>query len=242
MIRAPHSLLLALFPVPAILLSLAADGHSYPVVCALAAVAAVTVFRPRDGLMLGAITVGIAALVFFAFLPWIPGDPGGVPSPPGVAAAPGPTVLGVTADRALAASMLASRLAAMAVLSAAPLPFLRWREMRDTMITRFRVPYRVVDVVGVGGVFARILSDDLATAAMRARLNSRGRRWITPRIVVPVLVASFRHADDLALALESRGFGAGPTRTVRYDRPFRPADWGLLLGVWAASVGAYALV
>jgi energy-coupling factor transport system permease protein len=58
-------------------------------------------------------------------------------------------------------------------------------------------------------------------------------------LALPVLYQSFKLADDLAEALESRGF-ARPGRTFRRTYRLGRADWLLLLVASAATV-AYAV-
>ena len=52
----------------------------------------------------------------------------------------------------------------------------------------------------------------------------------------PLLFSIMRFADDLAEALESRGFG-GPTRTPLVEYRFRIRDWGLVLGMLMVTLG-----
>mgnify|MGYP000856807408 CR=1 FL=1 len=57
----------------------------------------------------------------------------------------------------------------------------------------------------------------------------------------PLLASVLRFADDLAEALEARGFG-GPHRTPLADYRFRGRDWGLVLGAGAVAAGSGALL
>jgi energy-coupling factor transport system permease protein len=41
---------------------------------------------------------------------------------------------------------------------------------------------------------------------------------------VPLLAGAIRHAERVALAMDSRAFGAHPTRTERHLVPFRVRD------------------
>lgn len=52
----------------------------------------------------------------------------------------------------------------------------------------------------------------------------------------PLLVSVMRFADDLAEALEARGFG-GPVRTPLVEYRFHWWDWALVLAMLAATVG-----
>ena len=57
----------------------------------------------------------------------------------------------------------------------------------------------------------------------------------------PLLVSVMRFADDLAEALEARGFG-GSMRTPLADYRLRAQDWGLMLLAVAGSIAAAALL
>ncbi|SJN46308.1 Transmembrane component YkoC of energizing module of thiamin-regulated ECF transporter for HydroxyMethylPyrimidine [Microbacterium esteraromaticum] len=54
--------------------------------------------------------------------------------------------------------------------------------------------------------------------------------------IVPLLAGAIRHAERVALAMDSRAFGAYPTRTERYLVPFRARDWVFIAAFVAASV------
>lgn len=73
------------------------------------------------------------------------------------------------------------------------------------------------------------LADDLGTLRSARRL--RGLREWHPRLLVGLLVRAIRHADQLAVAMDARGFGAGPRTT------YRPIAWTQL----DAIVGGVAL-
>jgi energy-coupling factor transporter transmembrane protein EcfT len=60
--------------------------------------------------------------------------------------------------------------------------------------------------------------------------------------VVPLLASSIRHADRMALAMESRAFGAHPTRTERTPSRWRVRDTVFTLAGWAATAAVYVLV
>jgi len=60
-----------------------------------------------------------------------------------------------------------------------------------------------------------------------------------PALLAPLLTSVMRFADDLAEALEARGFG-GPTRTPLRDYRFRARDGLLALGAMAVTILAVA--
>lgn len=74
------------------------------------------------------------------------------------------------------------------------------------------------------------LVEDLGT--LRASRRLRGLREWDPRLLVGLLVRAIRHADQLAIAMDARGFGSGPRTT------YRPIAWTQL----DAIVGSAALL
>lgn len=90
----------------------------------------------------------------------------------------------------------------------------------------------------------------MATLAREVRAAQEGRGirldgWYLLRhgyaLLGPLLASVLRFADDLAEALEARGFG-GPVRTPLADYRFRWRDWRLLAGMLALMVGWWLLV
>jgi energy-coupling factor transport system permease protein len=73
------------------------------------------------------------------------------------------------------------------------------------------------------------LVEDLGS--LRAARRLRGLREWDPRLLIGLLVRAIRHADQLAIAMDARGFGAGPRTT------YRPVSWAPLdLAVGVACV------
>jgi energy-coupling factor transport system permease protein len=81
------------------------------------------------------------------------------------------------------------------------------------------------------------LAEDLGTLRSARRL--RGLREWHPRLLVGLLVRAIRHADQLAVAMDARGFGAGPRTT------YRPTEWTQLdaiVGLAALAILVVALL
>jgi energy-coupling factor transporter transmembrane protein EcfT len=81
------------------------------------------------------------------------------------------------------------------------------------------------------------LAEDLGT--LRAARRLRGLREWHPRLIVGMLVRAIRHADQLATAMDARGFGSGPRST------YRPVAWQALdatVAVSALVIGIVALL
>ena len=56
----------------------------------------------------------------------------------------------------------------------------------------------------------------------------RRARAMTP-LIVPLFVSAFRRADELALAMEARGYRVGAERTRMHQDPVTARDWLALL-------------
>ena len=81
------------------------------------------------------------------------------------------------------------------------------------------------------------LANDLGTLRSARRL--RGLREWHPRLLVGLLVRAIRHADQLSIAMDARGFGSGPRST------YRPIGWAPLdvaVGAAAALILVVALL
>lgn len=59
--------------------------------------------------------------------------------------------------------------------------------------------------------------------------------------ILPLMAGAIRHAERVALAMDSRAFGAHPTRTERHEVPWRWTDW-LFLALFTAACAAIFIV
>jgi energy-coupling factor transport system permease protein len=55
--------------------------------------------------------------------------------------------------------------------------------------------------------------------------------------IVPLLAGAIRHAERVALAMDSRAFGAYPDRTERHIVPWRTRDTVFILAFWVVTAG-----
>ena len=60
-------------------------------------------------------------------------------------------------------------------------------------------------------------------------------------LIVPLFVSAFRRADDLALAMEARGYRVGAVRTRMYEDTIMPLDLAVLLVAAAMLAAAWTL-
>ena len=98
-------------------------------------------------------------------------------------------------------------------------------------VQQLRVPYRIGYTALAAFRFVPRFGYELSVirAAHRVRGHHGGngpfsriaRGW---GYIVPLLAGAIRHAERVALAMDSRAFGAHPTRTERHLVPFRTRD------------------
>ncbi|WP_382308084.1 energy-coupling factor transporter transmembrane component T family protein [Herbiconiux sp. UC225_62] len=111
------------------------------------------------------------------------------------------------------------------------------------LVQQLHVPYRVGYTALAAYRFVPRFAHELEVIrqAHRVRGMSAGRGPIAAvrravGTVVPLLAGGIRHAERVALAMDSRAFGASPTRTERHLVPFRARDWVFLAAFWLATI------
>ncbi len=104
-----------------------------------------------------------------------------------------------------------------------------------SLIQQAHLPYRFGYGVLVSYRFLPLLRAEFETirAAHRVRgvgekAGLRGRLEQMRRYAIPLLAGAIRHSERTALAMDSKGFGAGPGRTYRRLLKVRLADWGFV--------------
>lgn len=115
-------------------------------------------------------------------------------------------------------------------------------------LERLGVPYPISFALSLSFRLVPIFTDTAHTIldAQRSRgldpeaggLVRRVRSYLP--LLVPVFASALRRANSMAVALESKGFGAGPGRVSWREYRFRPADAGFLLCLSALAAGCVA--
>ncbi len=110
------------------------------------------------------------------------------------------------------------------------------------LVQQLHVPYRVgYTALAAYRFVPRFRHElDIIRQAHRVRGVAPGRGPIAALrrglgSVVPLLAGALRHADRMALAMDSRAFGASRTRTERHLVPFRARDWLFMTLFWTLT-------
>ena len=137
--------------------------------------------------------------------------------------------LRITAEALEAAGGLAARIAAIVSVGAVFALTTDTTRLIDSLVQLGHVSPRFA--YGALAAYQAVprLVEDLGTLRSARRL--RGLREWDPRLLIGLLVRAIRHADLLAVAMDARGFGAGPRTN------YRPIAWTQL----DALVGATGL-
>lgn len=136
----------------------------------------------------------------------------------------------ITGEALDAAAGLGARVAAIVSVGAVFVLTTDATRLMDALVQQARVSPRFA--YGLLAAYQAVprLADDLAT--LRGARRLRGLRELDPRLLVGLLVRAIRHADQLSIAMDARGFASGP-RSI-----YRPIGWTRL----DLIVGASALV
>jgi energy-coupling factor transport system permease protein len=121
--------------------------------------------------------------------------------------------LRITEEAVIAAAGLGARVAAIVSVGTVFVLTTDATRLMDSMVQQAHVPPRFA--YGLLAAYQAVprLADDLAT--LRGARRLRGLRELHPRLLVGLLVRAIRHADQLSIAMDARGFGPGPRSTYR---------------------------
>ena len=114
-------------------------------------------------------------------------------------------------------------------------------DLARALVAQLRVPYRIGYTAIAAYRFLPRFRSELAVIRQAQRVRGVGRLRGPLEAVVPLLASSIRHADRMALAMESRAFGAHPTRTERTPSRWRPRDTAFTLTLWLLTAALFLL-
>lgn len=165
----------------------------------------------------------------------------------------GPTVLAIGPIRIGAETIvngagLAVRLLAIALAGLLATATTEPTDLADALVQQLRVSPRFA----IGALAAFRLLPLLAlewqqiAMARRARGVDAGRNPLVALGLfagqaMALLVGAVRRGSRMALAMEARGFGARPCRSVARVRRMRPSDWGWIIGAVVLAVAAIGI-
>ena len=234
-------------PLPAMGLLLLARDVSVPVLFFLLAVLLLVVGAHLRARVLVVVLVGIPLLVVLLSLSFgIWADPAKL--------APSATLFSVgdfdfTLGAWLVGLATATRLASIVTLSLLAALTTNGPDLVRSLVQQLRVPYRIGYTALAAFRFVPRFGYELEVirSAHRVRGLAGGRAPLAGLrrqlgYVVPLLAGAIRHAERVALAMDSRAFGAYPTRTERHLVPFRVRDWVFTLLFWAATAAVFLIV
>lgn len=115
-------------------------------------------------------------------------------------------------------------------------------DLARSLVAQLRVPYRIGYTAIAAYRFVPRFRSELVVIRQAQRVRGVGRLRGPLEAVVPLLASSIRHADRMALAMESRAFGAHPTRTERHPSRWRMRDTAFTSALWALTAALFVLV
>ncbi|KQQ94692.1 cobalt ABC transporter permease [Leifsonia sp. Leaf325] len=120
-------------------------------------------------------------------------------------------------------------------------------ELVRALVQNLRLPYRIGYTALAAFRFVPRFGHELEVirAAHRVRGTDAGRGPIaaisrTLGYAVPLLASAIRHAERVALAMDSRAFGAHPQRTERTISLWRTRDTVFIIAFWLIAAAIYA--
>lgn len=143
----------------------------------------------------------------------------------------------------LAGLTTALRLVAIVALSLIAGLTMTGNDLARALVQQCRLPYRFAwaGIAAIRFVPRLRVEREIIRAARRVRgiapdggVLARLRERFG--FALPLMVSSIRHAERVGLAMDSRGFGAYPTRTERSEMRWLPADTIFVVASWAVTV------
>ncbi|MGI8999568.1 MAG: energy-coupling factor transporter transmembrane component T family protein [Candidatus Limnocylindria bacterium] len=223
-----------------------------------------TLFASLDGVTAAVVSVGLGSLLPFSGLSarallgrtWLVGAAAlsiGVFNVLFAAEQLGPTVVALGPLRIGAETLvdglgLALRLIAIAMAGLLATATSDPIDVADALIQQLRVsPRFAIGVLAALRLLPLLAREwQILGMARRARGVEAGRSPLAAArlfsgLMLALLVGAIRHGSRMAMAMEARGFGASPCRTVARVQRMRPSDWGWILGAVALAGGAVAI-
>lgn len=121
-------------------------------------------------------------------------------------------------------------------------------DLARSLVAQLRIPYRIGYTAIAAYRFLPRFGSELALIRQAQRVRGVAGGWGPVAAlrrafaaVVPLLASSIRHAERMALAMESRAFGAHPTRTERSPSRWRVRDTVFVAVGVAVTVAVFVI-
>lgn len=117
-------------------------------------------------------------------------------------------------------------------------------------LVRMGLPYRFAYTTTAALNMVPILQSEMSTIVDAQKLRAmrtfeKGKLWDKlrsyPALVTPLVIGAMRRAQSMAVAMDSRAFGAMKTRTYIEDIKITPVDWFFIAATILCSVGFIVL-
>jgi energy-coupling factor transport system permease protein len=116
-------------------------------------------------------------------------------------------------------------------------------------LAKLGVSYRVGFAISLAFRLVPLFIDSAMTIADAQKLRGydfeQGSLWVRVRryvsVVIPVFMAALRRANNMAMALEARGFGLRNNPTTLIDYPVLPADVFAAAALFAIGAGYFLI-
>ncbi|GAB3574962.1 hypothetical protein GCM10027406_05800 [Leifsonia lichenia] len=121
-------------------------------------------------------------------------------------------------------------------------------DLARALVAQLRIPYRIGYTAIAAYRFLPRFGSELTLIRQAQRVRGVAGGWGPVAAVrrafasvVPLLASSIRHAERMALAMESRAFGAHPTRTERTPSRWRVRDTVFVAVAVVVTVAVFVL-
>ncbi len=112
------------------------------------------------------------------------------------------------------------------------------------LTTTFKLPYRIGAAATSAISFISCFQRDFTILRAARALRGIGTRWglLAPVVrwvgsLVPLMILAVQHAERVALSMDSRAFGAYPSRTELVPVRWRLLDWVVVAPGWCLGLG-----
>ncbi|MGO2658401.1 energy-coupling factor transporter transmembrane component T family protein [Mycetocola reblochoni] len=233
-------------PLPAMVGMVVVRDLATPALVAVAAIALILIGARPAPRVAAAIVIGIPVAVLvlgFSFSLWA--DPAALTASPAIVHIGDWRYTQAAALIGLATGLRVGALVSLALILGTSTTA---ATLVHAAIQHLRLPYRVgyTALAAFRFVPRFAVELELIRSAHRVRGMAEGRgpiAWLRRGLsaVIPLLAGAIRHAERVALAMDSRGFGASDTRTERTIVPYRRRDTVFVIVVLATTIVLFAV-